>query len=87
MVISLTVHCKCIIGARRNNRIDTAGLCLIDWAECDPQRGAAPVAKTGFLDGPPATGTFADASLALFISFVVSPIAYGLYLTQCRERQ
>jgi len=38
------------------------------------------VTKTGFIDGPLAKGLFADSSLGLFISFLVSLLAYGLYL-------
>ncbi|MGP2706092.1 purine-cytosine permease family protein, partial [Serratia marcescens] len=45
------------------------------------------VTKTGFIDGPLAKGLFADSSLGLFVSFAVSLIAYGLYLTQRREHQ
>lgn len=42
------------------------------------------VTKTGFIDGPLAKGLFADSSLGLFVSFFVSLIAYGLYLTHSR---
>ncbi|MCG8710410.1 cytosine permease [Brenneria sp. 4F2] len=38
------------------------------------------VTKTGFIDGPLAVGIFANSSLGLFISFIISLIAYWLYL-------
>lgn len=42
------------------------------------------VTKTGFIDGPLAIGLFADSSLGLFVSFLVSLTAYGLYLANHR---
>lgn len=37
------------------------------------------VSKTGFIDGPFATGIFADSSLGLFVSFLLSLILYVLF--------
>ncbi|MFV8845248.1 purine-cytosine permease family protein [Serratia fonticola] len=45
------------------------------------------VTKTGFIDGPLAKGLFADSSLGLFVSFLVSLIAYGLYLASNKGHQ
>lgn len=45
------------------------------------------VTKTGFIDGPLAKGLFADSSLGLFVSFLVSLIAYGLYLASRKGYQ
>ncbi|CAI1847179.1 purine-cytosine permease family protein [Serratia fonticola] len=45
------------------------------------------VTKTGFIDGPLAKGLFADSSLGLFVSFLVSLIAYGLYLASNKGQQ
>ncbi|MFC0228302.1 purine-cytosine permease family protein [Serratia aquatilis] len=45
------------------------------------------VTKTGFIDGPLAKGLFADSSLGLFVSFLVSLFAYGLYLAKSGGRQ
>ncbi|AHG19581.1 allantoin permease [Chania multitudinisentens RB-25] len=45
------------------------------------------VTKTGFIDGPLAKGLFADSSLGLFVSFLISLAGYGLYLTSRGERQ
>ncbi|MFZ1873352.1 MAG: cytosine permease [Chania sp.] len=45
------------------------------------------VTKTGFIDGPLAKGLFADSSLGLFVSFLVSLLGYGLYLAKCGARQ
>lgn len=38
------------------------------------------VTKTGFIDGPWATGIFENSSLGLFLSFGVSCVTYGIYL-------
>lgn len=38
------------------------------------------VTRTGFIDGPWATGIFENSSLGLFLSFSVSGVTYGLYL-------
>ena len=45
------------------------------------------VTKTGFIDGPLAKGLFADSSLGLFVSFLVSLVAYGLYLASNKGHQ
>jgi NCS1 family nucleobase:cation symporter-1 len=45
------------------------------------------VTKTGFIDGPLAKGLFADSSLGLFVSFLVSLVAYGLYLASNKGQQ
>lgn len=45
------------------------------------------VTKTGFIDGPLAKGLFADSSLGLFVSFLVSLIAYRLYLASHSRQQ
>lgn len=45
------------------------------------------VTKTGFIDGPLAKGLFADSSLGLFVSFLVSLAGYGLYLASRGARQ
>ena len=45
------------------------------------------VSNTGFIDGPLAIGLFADSSLGLFVSFLVSLIAYALYLANRRGSQ
>ncbi|MGW1442284.1 purine-cytosine permease family protein [Serratia rhizosphaerae] len=45
------------------------------------------VTKSGFIDGPLAKGLFADSSLGLFVSFLVSLIAYGLFLAAGGERK
>lgn len=38
------------------------------------------VTRTGFIDGPWATGIFENSSLGLFLSFGVSGVTYGLYV-------
>ncbi|HBM0024895.1 TPA: cytosine permease, partial [Salmonella enterica subsp. enterica serovar Muenchen] len=40
------------------------------------------VTKTGFIDGPFATGIFADSSLGLFVSFFLSLILYIMFNPQ-----
>ena len=37
------------------------------------------VSKTGFIDGPFAVGIFADSSLGLFVSFILSLVLYLVF--------
>lgn len=48
------------------------------------------VSKTGFIDGPFAVGIFADSSLGLFVSFILSLalyLAFGTRKGACRDNQ
>ena len=48
------------------------------------------VSKTGFIDGPFAVGIFADSSLGLFVSFILSLalyLAFGMRKGACRDNQ
>ncbi|MGL4859611.1 MAG: purine-cytosine permease family protein [Enterobacteriaceae bacterium] len=47
--------------------------------------GGLLVSKTGFIDGPLATGIFADSSLGLFVAFLISWLSYTIYLL-CRAK-